>query len=101
MLGKLGYRTPEEVRFRQFYGGPAVVVMDAWNKLIFHNLIPEGGWFFHLLWLMLKLYDFENNLCVNAWGSCGAIDPKTFSKWSHPFTSALAELEYRVVRAFV
>lgn len=32
MLGKLGYRTPEEVRFLQFYGAPAVVVMDAWKE---------------------------------------------------------------------
>ena len=32
MFGKLGYRTAEEVHFRQFYGAPAVVVMDAWKE---------------------------------------------------------------------
>jgi hypothetical protein len=102
-LGKLGYHTPEDVCFRQFYGAPAEVVMDAWNKLIFHNLVPEGGWFFHLLWalMFLKLYDFKNDLCANAGDSCGAVDPKTFRKWSRPFVSALAELEYSVVRAFI
>jgi hypothetical protein len=69
-LGKLGSRTPEDMRFRQFYGAPAVVVMDAWNKLIFHDLVPEGGWFFHLLWalMFLKLYNFENDLCVRMRG---------------------------------
>ena len=98
-LGKLGHRTPEDVRFREFYGAPAVVVLDAWNKLVFIALVPEGGWFFHLLWalMFLKLYDREHDLCANAGGSCGAVDPKTFRKWSRPFVTALAELQYSVV----
>ena len=84
-LGKLGHRTPEDVRFREFYGAPAVVVLDAWNKLVFHALVPEGGWFFHLLWalMFLKLYDREHGLCANAGGSCGAVDRSTLGVSAH------------------
>lgn len=101
-LGKLGKNSPEDARFCAFYGAPAIAVLDAWNKLTLHALVPKGGWFFHLLWalMFMKLYSTEPDMCANAGGSCGAIDPKTFRKWVWPFIDALAELQYKVVSIF-
>ena len=101
-LGKLGKNSPEDVRFHAFYGAPAIAVLDAWHKLMYHALLPKGGWFFHLLWalMFMKLYGTEPEMCANAGGSCGAIDPKTFRKWVWPFIEALAELQYKVVSIF-
>ena len=98
-LGKLGKNSPEDTRFRAFYGASANAVLDAWNKLTLHALVPKGGWFFHLLWalMFMKLYGTESDMCANASGTCGAVDPKTLRKWVWPFIKALAELQYKVV----
>ena len=48
----------------------------------------------------MKLYRTEPDMCANAGGSCGAIDPKTFRKWLWPFLDALIDLQYKVVSIF-
>ncbi len=98
-LGKLDKNAPEDMRFCTFYGVLAIAVLDAWRKLTYHALVPKGEWFFHLLWalMFMKLYVTEPDMCANAGGSCGDVDPRTFRKWVWPFIEALAELQYKVV----
>lgn len=57
-----------------------MTVLDSWYRLLAHDLVPKGGWFFYLLWALMftKLYDLEHDMCVNAESSSGATDPKTF-----------------------
>ena len=101
-LGKLGRRTPEDERFRLFYGASSHTTMDAWIRLNRRDLVPVGGYFFHLLWalIFLKLYPKEGAMCALAGGPEGAIDPKTLRKWIWPFIDGLAELDVYVVSAF-
>ncbi len=77
-FGKLGKNAAEDVKFCSFYGAPAIVVLEACHKLIYCALFPKGGWFFHLLWMLMfmKLYGTDVDMCANASGSCCAVDPK-------------------------
>ena len=88
-LGKLGKNSPEDARFCAFYGAPAIAVLDAWNKLTLHALVPKGGGFFHFLWALMfvKLYGTELDMCATAGGTCGAVDPKTLRNWVLAFNS--------------
>ena len=65
-----------------FYGVLAIVVLDAWNKLIFQALVPKGGWLFHVLWMLMfmKLYGTAPDMFANANSSCSALDPNTLMK---------------------
>ena len=70
-LGKIGKNSPEDMRFHAFYGALAIAVLDAWHKLIYHALLPKGGWFFHLLWalMFMKLYGTVEPLTLKPSGS--------------------------------
>ena len=86
-LGEIEKNSPEDAIFCDFYEG---AVLDAWNTLCLHALVPKEGWFFHLFWTLMfvKLYGTEQ---------VGAVDSKTLRKWVWPFTKALAERQYKVV----
>jgi hypothetical protein len=73
---KLVKNSPGDMKFHAFYGAPAIVVLNARHTLVFHALLPNGGWFFHFLWalIFMKLYGTEPD------GSCRAVDPNTFRK---------------------
>ena len=51
--------------------------------------------------MFMKLYETEADMCANAGGLEGSINPKTLRKWVWPFMDALAELEYTVVRSII
>jgi hypothetical protein len=90
------------MRFHTFFGAPAIAVLDAWHKLIFHAFLPKGGWFFHLHWAFkfMDLCSPGPDMFVNDGSSCHAIDPKTFMKWAWPSIEASVELKY-IVEYFV
>jgi hypothetical protein len=100
-LGSMHKGGTEDRRFREFYGVSAGTALDTWNRLSEQDLTPAGGKFIHLLWTLMffKLYGIETDLCAHAGGIYGAIDKKTFRKWTWPMAEALAELEYSVVSA--
>ena len=45
----------------------------------------------------MKLYGTELDMCENAGGFYGTVDPRTFTKWVWPFIEAIAELQYKIV----
>lgn len=98
-LGSIHKGGNEDRRFREFYGVSAITVLATWDRLQEEDLTPAGGKFIHLLWTLLffKLYGTETDLCAHAGGVYGAIDPKTFRRWTWPMAHALAELEYFVI----
>lgn len=102
-LGKLHRGSPEDVRFHEKFGAGANVVFDAWGRLLQYDLVPRGGLFIHLLWalMFMKTYGKEKDLCGSAGGESGAVDPKTFRKWTWPFIQALGLLEFEVVSSIV
>jgi len=97
-LGKLHRRSHEDVRFRKKFGAGLSTVLDAWRRLNNFELVPEGGMFYHHLWalMLMKTYSKEKDLCWNAGGKGGAVDPKIFRKWIWLFIKALGLLDLRV-----
>ncbi len=92
--GKLTIGGSEDRLFRQSYGLSVAVVLEAWRLLKAHNLLPEGGRFYQLLWALHFMKCYEPELVLSARFDA---DPKTFRKQMWPFIHALSELEYQVV----
>mmetsp|Transcript_7845 Transcript_7845/g.16068 ORF Transcript_7845/g.16068 Transcript_7845/m.16068 type:complete len:215 (+) Transcript_7845:183-827(+) len=92
--GKLTIGSSEDRLFRQSYGLSVAVVLEAWRLLQVHNLLPDGGCFYQLVWALHFMKYYEPELVLSA--KFGA-DPKTFRKQMWPFIHALSELEYQVI----
>jgi hypothetical protein len=86
-LDKLHRGSPEDVTFCEKFGAGANVVLDAWGCILQFDLGPHGGLFVHLLWalMIMKSYGKEKGLCGSTGGESGAVDPKTFWKWTWQF----------------
>ncbi len=91
----------ETRRFRSCFGAGKEVVMQLWDLLVAHNLLPCKATIKHLLWALyfMKVYATENSTCAVLGGSNGAIDPKTMRKWVWKFIEKIAELGPVVVSA--
>ena len=102
-LGKLHRGSPEDVRFCEKFGAGANVVLDVWGRILQFDLVPLSGLFVHLLWalMFMKTYGKEKGLCGSAGRESGAVDPKTFWKWTWLFIQALGSLEFEVVSSIV
>lgn len=96
----IGAEAVENRRFREFFGCGAVVALLAWNLLVQHDLLPEGGMIMHLLWSLhfMKVYPKQDAGSAAAGGSGGSIDVKTWAKYLWPFVYSLSLLEQHVVR---
>ncbi len=68
-----------------------------------HDLVPPEGQIIHALWTLhfLKQYPKQDAGCPAVGRSRGAVDPKTFCKYVHPFIYAIASLEIYVVSIFI
>ena len=91
-------------RFLSFFGVDPAVVVEVWN-LIEVPFFDQGGDLSHakpehLLWalLFLKKYGDESEMAALCGAAKGAVDEKTFRKWSHIFVRRIAALKYNVVR---
>lgn len=98
-LGTLARGGPQDIRFRSFFGAGAVVVVDAYCRLIDNGLFPVevGLRFVHFLWALAFMCLYPKNqasLCT----LCGGVDPKTVRKKIWPFIYALHDLNHYVVR---
>jgi hypothetical protein len=92
-------------RWKSFFGVSVEVCVIVCNLLqVPVNSLPDDD-LSHakkpvpLLWalLFLKKYGDEREMAQLAGGSKGAVDEKTFRKWSHIFVSRIAGLVYDVV----
>ena len=79
-LRNLGPGRSEDHQFREMFGLKAPAALDAWDRLLAHNLVPSEGMFFHLLWalMFMKIYAVEVGLYANMVGSDGTTEPKIF-----------------------
>jgi len=88
-------------RFLSFFGVNPAVVVETWD-LIEVPFIHYGDFSHakpHLLWalLFLKKYGDETEMAALCGAEKGAVDEKTFRKWSHIFVKRIASLKYNVV----
>ena len=93
-------------RFLSFFGVDPAVVVEVWD-LIQVPFIDDGDLSHaqpkHLMWalLFLRKYGDESEMARLAGGFGGAVDEKTFRKWSKIFVHQIASLKYNVVSSFV
>jgi len=97
-----------EKRWMSFYGVSPTVCFDLWNQLCVPVDPPSGHELCsakpeHLLWalLWLKVYGNETELARLCGATGGAIDEKTFWKWTRIFVTRIAYLLPDVVSGIV
>ena len=95
-LGKLSTGSPEDLRFRGFFGVSADVAVEAWEMMRSHNFLPPDPKFLHYLWALafMRLYP-ANDKALST--SLGGSDPKTIRKYIWPFINSIFELDGVVV----
>ena len=95
-LGKLLTGSPEDLRFRGYFGVSAKVAVEAWEMMEDHSVLPPNPKFIHFLWALafMRLYP-ANDKALST--SLGGSDPKTISKYVWPFNWSLFELNETVV----
>ena len=96
----IGADATEDRRFREYFGVSVIVALLAWDLMLQHGLMPEGGMIIHFLWALhfMKAYPKQDAGSAAAGGSSGAIDVKTWKKWLWPFVHSISLLEQHVVR---
>ena len=95
-LGKLLPGSPEDLRFRGYFGVSAEVAVQVWDMMGEHNCLPHDPKFLHFLWALafMRLYP-TNDKALST--SLGGSDPKTIRKYIWPFINSIFELDGVVV----
>jgi hypothetical protein len=95
-LGKLLSGSPEDLRFRAFFGVSAQVAVTAWSMMEVHSVLPPNPKFDHFLWALAFMRTYPAN---DTTLSCllGGSDPKTIGKYVWPLIRSLYELNETVV----
>ena len=98
-LGKLLSGSPEDLRFRAFFGVSAQVAVTAWSMMEDHSVLPSNPKLVHFLWALafMRTYPANNTTLSRL---LGGSDPKTISKYVWPFIRSLFELNETVVSIF-
>ena len=96
----VGSGATEDRRFRDYFGCSVIVALLAWNLMVTCGHLPADGTIAHFLWALhfMKVYPKQDEGSAVAGGSGGAMDPKTWRKYSWPMIYALSLLEQHVVR---
>jgi hypothetical protein len=95
-LGKLSTGSPEDVRFRSFFGVSADVAVEAWEMMRSYNLLPPDPKFLHYLWALafMRTYPPSNEALSRM---LGGSDPKTIHKYMWSYIDSIFELDNIVV----
>ena len=95
-LGELLSGSPEDLRFRAFFGVSAQVAVTAWSMMDDHSVLPSNPKLVHFLWALafMRTYPANNTTLSRL---LGGSDPKTISKYVWPFIRSLFELNETVV----
>ena len=103
VMGRVGYRlgvihpgSPEDKRFRGYFGVSAEVSVEAWEMMVEHDYLPPSPEFLHYLWALafMRLYPANDKALSVA---LGGSDPKTIRKYIWPMIESIAELDAIVV----
>ena len=88
--------SPEDMRFRSHFGVSPQVVVDAWQLMDDHGLLPVNAQLCHFLWALAFMYTYpKNDKALST--LLGKKDPKTMSKYLWPFIQSVFELDDYVV----
>ncbi len=96
-LRKLLVGSPEDLRFRAFFGVSAEVTVEAWEMMVDHSCLPPNPEFLHYLWVLAFMQTYPaNNTTLST--LLGGKDPKTVYKYVWLYIQSLFGLTKVVVR---
>ena len=89
----------EDRIFRETFGCGVIIALTTWEMMSDADLLPTNGCLHHFMWalMFMKVYGKEMTMCALA----GAIDPKTWRKWTWLFIAAISGLEPFVVSSSI
>ena len=95
-LGTLLLGSPEDKRFRGYFGVSAEVAVEAWEMMEELDCLPPLPWFQHYLWALafMRLYPANDSALLS---TLGGSDPKTIQKYIWPMIQSIFDLEGVVV----
>jgi hypothetical protein len=91
-LGVIHPGSPEDKRFRGYFGVSAEVAIEAWEMMIEHDYLPPSPQFLHYMWALafMRLYP-ANDTALSV--ALGGSDPKTIRKYIWPMIKAIYDLD--------
>ena len=99
MLKKLLPGSPEDLRFRVFFGMLAKVVVEAWELMDEQKCLPPGPTFLHYLWALAFMSTYPTNDKVLS-RMLGGSDPKTIHKHMWHYIDSIFELDEVLVSRY-
>ncbi len=96
-LGTLLPSSPEDTRFRGYFGISAEVAVEAWEMMEELDCLPPSSpQFRHYLWALafMRLYPANESALSSI---LGGSDPKTMRKYIWPMIQSIFDLEAVVV----
>ena len=95
-LGILRPGSPEDGRFRGYFGVSAEVALEAWDLMEEIDCLPPSPQLKHYLWALafMRLYP-ANDIALST--ALGGSDPKTIRKYIWPMIASIFELDEEVV----
>ena len=95
-LGTLLPGSPEDKRFRGYFGISAEVVVEAWEMMDELDCLPPLPEFRHYLWALafMRLYPANSSALSS---TLGGSDPKRIQKYIWPMIQSTFDLEGVVV----
>ena len=91
-LGKLVTGSPEDLRFREFFGVLTEVVVEAWEMKDEQKCLPSDPLFLQYLWAhaFMRTYPANDEALSRL---VGGSDPKTIHKYMWPYIDSIFELD--------
>jgi len=91
-LGKLATGSPEDLRFRGFFGVSTEVAVEAWEMMGEQKCLPSNPLFLHYLWALafMRMYPANDEALSRV---LGGSDPKTIHKYMWPYIDSIFELD--------
>ncbi len=91
-LGTLLTGSPEDLRFRGFFGVSAELAVEAWEMMDEQKCLPPNPQFLHYLWALAFMRTYPSNDKALS-RILGGSDPKTIHKYTWPYIDSIFELD--------
>ena len=83
---------------RDWFGCGPDILLDTWNLLVGHELLPDDGTLEHMLWAFIFMKQYPKSHFLKQ--LCGGHDLKTIRYRIRDFIEQLAMLESDIVSSF-
>ena len=99
-LGVMHPGSPEDKRFRGYFGLSEEVAVEAWEMMLEHDYLPPSHEFLYYLWALafMRLHPTNDTALSLA---LGGIDPKKTRKYIWPMIESITDLDAMLVNGLL